>query len=165
MTDYPQELIEFLVKKHGGESEVLRDYALEKIADLASMEGTLGDLLEEAEVHGFRPLLERVQLLELAKLINPAREAALSLNRSGVARTRIRLTAEERSDLYERIIAYLKDNPWSQNSDIARAVDVDSKRLGMHLRDLKNEQKLMSVGIRSKMRYAIAGETSKAPKV
>lgn len=162
--DYPEELVEFLVQRHGGEAQILKEFAEEKIADLAKEEGTLGDLLEAADEQGFRQVLERVKLTTLAEIINPTpKTAGLGLTRDGQPRIRIRLSPAERAELHERILAFLGDNPWSLNAEIAQAVDLDTKRLGAQLRELKNDGKLKSFGSRVKMRYARAEEKSKPP--
>jgi predicted HTH transcriptional regulator len=69
-----------------------------------------------------------------------------------------RLTPRQRDELHASIIAYLKDNPWAANADLARVVGMEAKKLAVHLVRLRKDGKLMAKGQRVNMRYALAGQ-------
>ena len=110
MADYPPELITFLMEKHGGEAQVLKDFAHEKIrkniSDLADAGGSLSDLLQEASDQGFREALEKIELKELARLITGKQLLPAISSASGQAQhKRLRLSDAERAQLHEQMLA------------------------------------------------------------
>ena len=159
-------LYQFMMDELGGEEEVLFKYFTNIIGDIASEDQTLEELFAEAKAQGFEEQLRQMKITELANIVNPvafAGQAGVDSRPEPAKRSR-RMTKEEKAQLYQGILDFVRENPWCQNSDIAAAVDTDSKKLGIHLRSLKNNGDLQSVGKLTKMRYAMPQEKTKPPK-
>jgi len=154
-----QKLFDFMMNKLGGENAVLMDYYKGRIAELASNDATIGQLHAEASKGDWGSFLEGMKLTAFANIINP-----VDGPRTEEKAARKRLTAEQKAELHEAITSYVEKNPWSSASEIANAVGVETRKVGTHLRELKNDKKLKTVGQRINMRYAVTGEKAKAPK-
>ena len=153
---HDKEFVEFMMCRLGGEQQIRGAYYNQRIAQVSSDGNTLRDLLSMAEAGGWKAWLEDLSLADLAHAIvtGDAGEAEVPVG------TR-RLTAKQKADLHQKILAYLRENPWQQKNAIAEAVDFPSQKMGLHLRALRQERRLKTTGVRAATRYALYGEKAK----
>jgi hypothetical protein len=156
-----QELLAFLIEESGGKDEVYQKFYKSKIVDLAGEEKSLRETIAVAQEDGWGEWLLGLKLSYLADLINPVR-SNIPTTRSAVGgaakRGGSRLTPRQRDELHVNIIAYLSDNPWAANADLAQHVGMDPKKLAVHLVKLRKDGKLTAKGERVNMRYALTGQ-------
>lgn len=161
-------MYEFMMAELGGEQEVFQRYVKKAIGDIAYEDQTLEDLVKAAKAEGYEEQLWKLRLTDLANIVNPAPEAEEGADEGTVQpakrRGGKRMTAEAKDALQKKVLEYIGANPWSQIASIATAIAYDSKKLGLHLRQLKTEGKLKSEGKLTKMRYALTDEKTKPPK-
>jgi molybdopterin converting factor small subunit len=157
-----QEFFAFLIEQAGGKDEVYQKFYRSKIIDLAGEEKSLREAIAIAQEDGWGDWLLEMKLSTLADLINPVRSnipAARSAASPVVAkRGSGRLTPRQRDELHANVVAYLKDNPWAANADLAQHLGMDPKKLAVHLVKLRKEGKLTAKGERVNMRYALAAQ-------
>jgi DNA-binding transcriptional ArsR family regulator len=150
-----QDLYEFMLEELGGQNAVYGKFYRQRIADLAAEGATLKDLRELAKADGWLDWLDGQRILEIASIAKadewPTTRAVVP-----VKRTRGRMTDKEREELYRSVLEYLEANPWSSSRDIGDAIGFDPRKLGIHLKKLKEDGQLETEGIRSQMRYALA---------
>lgn len=155
-----QDLIDFMVEELGGQHAVYSKFYRQRISELAAEGATLTELREAAKKDGWLEWLDEQKVSEIARITVerfPSTNAAFA----PVKRTRGRMTARERDELYQNVLSYLEENGWSSNREIAEAVDFESRKLGLHLKKLKELGKVKTEGKKSQMRYALASEKSK----
>lgn len=152
-----QELLEFLLVESGGKEEVLRRFFTSRLASAAASDQTLDELLEAADKGGWREWLGALKVGDIASIINPPVED------SKARRSVQRLGKEEKEELYEKLLAFIGEHPWSGKAEIADAVSFPAKKLGPHLRSLKDTKKIKSSGEKAAMRYALVGDKTKPP--
>ena len=147
-----QELFDFMLHKLGGEQMVKSEFLKTKIASLDTRQKTVGDLIKEAEQEGWNDWLESLKLAEFAELITqPERRIKVAPIRVGK-----RLTPNERDGLYNKILDYLRENPWSLSSSLSDLLGLPTRTVGLHLKTLREQGKVKTEGEKAKMRYALA---------
>ncbi len=151
------ELFEFMMNKLGGKDAVMLEFYRERINALGVEENTVATLLDEAENQGWNDWLRSMKLPDLASIINPllVNDLASTLSEGQDSR---RMTGAEKAALYSNICVFLEENPWKSAAEIAEMVDVPKKKLGIHLKRMKDLGEIKSVGVKAKMRYAVKGE-------
>lgn len=157
--DKNQELLAFLIEKHGGEEVVYQQFYGEQLGDLASQDLTLKEVRAAAKEDGWLSTLDDMLLTSIANIVNPPHNAPSRPGRPGK-----RLTKEEIEQAREEVLTFLEGHPWQSKNAIADGIGFDSKKLGPQLKALKDEEKLKSAGEKAGMRYALKAENTKPPK-
>jgi predicted transcriptional regulator len=154
-----QILVKFMLEKLGGEDAVMMEFRESQIWEAAAGGKTLGELFEEAKVGGWLINLQRLRVSALVKIIE--RNSNRSKPRQTVTTVRAkpirrpRLSASEKHRLRQDILAYLKENPGSLVGTIAASVDMESRKVGMYVRQLRDEGKIVSQGEKGNTTYAL----------
>lgn len=146
-----QELFEFLVQEAGGAKEVYHRYYQSKIGELAREGKTVEELLEIADEGNWKEWFLSLKLSEVAETLNPVGSTAAPVRRKRSGR----MTHAEKEALYESILEFAKSHPWCSSSEISDFVNVSTRKLGPHLKQLRDAGDLTSVGERAAMRYAL----------
>ncbi len=147
-----QELFNFMVDKLGGENSVRNEFLRNKIADLDSESVTIGNLFDEAGENGWSEWLRSLNVAEFAKMVRGKTQSSRPI----VARSGKRMTMKEKEELHKKLLAYLKENPWSQSSTLAKIVGLPTRTVGLHLKALREKGLVITEGDKAKMRYNLA---------
>lgn len=152
-----QELLEFLLAESGGKDEVLKRFFSTRLATAAASDQTLDELLDAAAKGGWREWLGALKVADIGNVINPPNEGPRA------RRSFQRLGKDEKEALYAKILEFIGLHPWSGKSEIAEAASFPAKKLGPHVRALKDAKKIKSSGEKAAMRYAVVGDKTKPP--
>lgn len=158
-----EELLQFLFEEVGGEDAALLLFHRRQVAELASTDKTISELMDSARNEGWLDWLLGIRITDLANIVNPP-EAPHNRDTTPVdaAKKGARLTAKRRDELYAQIVDYLRLNPGSAAADVAHFVGWDPRKLAVHIARLKKEGKVTSTGERISMRYSLPAEEPKA---
>ncbi len=156
-----QALLDFMVEKLGGEDAVMLEFRENRICEAAASGKTLGQLFDEATNEGWIDHFKRLKVSGLVKIIErnsngskPRLNAAATASASKPER-RPRMTSEEKKALHSSIVDHLTKKPWTGVGEISKVVGLDTRRLGLHLRQLKNDGILESKGESRRTTYAV----------
>ncbi len=147
-----QELFNFMVDKLGGESSVRNEFLRNKIAALEAESITIGNLFDDADENGWSEWLRSLNISEFAKMVRGKNSGSKPM----VARSGKRMTMKEKEELHKQLLAYLKENPWSQSSSLAKIVGLPTRTVGLHLKALREKGLVTTEGDKAKMRYNLA---------
>lgn len=156
--DNTQELLTFLMKKHGGEQEVYKEFYGEQIVKLAEQGVTIKELRAEASDSGWLGMLDDMKVIDLVNIVKPDMLTAPS--KPGKPSSG-RLTKRRKQEVIKEALALLKEHPWSTSAELTRNIDIETRQLGNILRGLRKDGSLKTEGVRAAMRYALADEKSK----
>lgn len=155
--DNTQQLLAFLLKKHGGEEAVYREFYGQQLGELASQDLTLAEVRANADKEGWLATLDGMKMTSIANIINPQ---SIAPSRPGKPKGK-RLTKEQKAKALDDTLVFLATNPWKSKNEIAEGINFDAGKLGALLRALKEEEKVKTVGERAGMKYALQSEKSK----
>ena len=68
-------------------------------------------------------------------------------------KTAKRLSRDQKAQVLDNIVAYLKENPDSKTPVIAKSVGVPSRKAGLYLKELKDKKRVTSKGKKVNMVY------------
>lgn len=156
-----QALMEFMIEKLGGEDTVMLEFRESRIWEAATNDKTLGELFDKAKQDGWLDHIRRLKVSGLVKIVQrnsngskPRHMAA----RAVVARKperRPRMSPQDKAELRESILAYLTNHPWTGAGAVSKAVGMDTRRLGLHLRQMRYEGLWVSKGENRLTTYAV----------
>lgn len=149
-----EELLRFLLDEAGGRENALLKFHRRQIAEFASSDKTLAELLDVAEEEGWQDWLTGIKVVDLANIVNPPEQARPS---PAGGRRPDRLTSSQKAALFNDIVAFLKDHPGSSARDVAEHVGMDARRIGVLLSAIKKQGRIESKGARVAMVYALPG--------
>lgn len=155
-----EDLYEFMIEELGGQNAVYGKFYRQRIAELAAEGATLAELRKAAEDDGWLDWFDKQAVSDIAQIVTAGSHVG-GQSFAPAKKPRGRMTAKERDALYGNVLDFLADNPWSSNREIAEAVDMEPRKLGLHLKKLKEAGELKTEGNKSQMRYARAKEKSK----
>ena len=147
-----QELFNFMVDKLGGESSVRNEFLRNKIADLDAEAITIGNLFDDADENGWSEWLRSLNISDFARMVRGKNTETKPM----VARSGKRMTMREKEELHKQLLAFLKENPWSQSSSLANIVGLPTRTVGLHLKALREKGLVITEGDKAKMRYNLA---------
>lgn len=154
-------LMAFMVEKLGGEDSVMLEFRENRIWEAAVSGKNLGQLFDEAKDEGWIEHFRRLKVSGLVKIVErnsngskPRQAAAIALAAQKPER-RARMSPEEKAVLRESILAHLRSHPWTGVGEISKAVGRDTRRLGIHLRQMRREGILEGKGENRLTTYAV----------
>jgi hypothetical protein len=131
--------------------EIVEEAKTQYLSSLPDYNVPLGAFIEQMRSEGLWDSISGMSLVELADIVNPPTGG----RRSG------RLTKAQKGEILDRIPLFLEKNSWSRKGDIARALNVDAKKLGGPLRELVGAKRLKKQGQRGATRYTLVGDKTK----
>lgn len=143
------DLFNFLVQDAGGEDAVYSKFYAQKIADLASEGKTLDEVLALGEDDGWGEWLRGMELADLVKIINPS--AAIP---AAPSKKRTRMSKADKAVLHDQIVVFVKANDKCSASDIAASVGIETRSLGLHCKQLRENGLISATGERAQTRYS-----------
>lgn len=138
-----KDLLAYATKKLGGEKELMRSYVTERLSSAVRGGTTIGQLIEIAKKEDWFPTLMNLPISQLAGG-TPDKTSS-----SGG-----RITLQQKKDLQEDIVTFLKKNPSSGKSQIAEAVGFEASKVAVQLRTLKASKKVTSKGSKAQTVYS-----------
>lgn len=148
-------LLEYVLEKAGGREAVLRELYESRITEMAAEQMTLAEMWNEAEDDGWAEILGSMTMMDLTKAFIPGKIKTRGKER----------TARQKAEaIKDKIIIFLRSNPWSSRNDAAEACGTSGGQATRYLRELRNEGRVRSVGKHKHMKYAIKG-TKRPPKM
>ncbi len=123
------------------------DFALKVVA--AVKESTLQELMDlQPGESAAKPVASKPRRGRPPKK-KTAKKAAASKSKKKVKR----LTSSQRAKVLDDIVDYLRNNPDSKASDVAKTVGMDSRKTGQYLKELREKGRVDAEGVKAKMTY------------
>lgn len=156
-----QALLDFMVEKLGGEDAVMLEFRENRICEAAAAGKTLGQLIDEANNEGWIEHFKRLKVSGLVKIIERSkngskpRQAAATAASARKPERHPRMSPEEKMALHASIVDHLTKKPWTGVGEISKVVGLDTRRLGLHLRQMKKDGVLESKGENRLTTYSV----------
>lgn len=131
-------------------SEAVDDY-LKSIPDYNM---SLSSFIDQMKKDDLWDQIGSMSVTDLANIVNPPAFGA----KSGRSK---RLTKAHKQHVLSQIPEFLSKSSWSRKRDIAKAVQIDAKKLNGPLRELVSSKKIKKHGEKGATKYTFIGDKTK----
>lgn len=140
------EILEYLVSLHGGRDQVMQDMTRARMQESIKSSSKIGELLIAAEQGGWLEMLKDMSIDSLYKR-----------SKTSFAKSKgKRIKSDDKQNLKNQILNHVKANPAAKNPDIAKALKMNGRQVGILLREMVGEGSLKKDGERAQTAYSVA---------